>query len=182
MVFDKDWPTEVASAPVVSIPPPLARDLEAFKRCLRQDGLRGALTHLNLRTPHRFTGVFRFDGDTLRSVALVDKWDANVERGEDAPVARAYCAHLRSTGQPLGVEDGDIDPRTPWMRGSGIASYCGAVIRNKLGAPWGALCHYDAGRCESKDSDMPLLVAAAALLYEVASHEGVALHAGTGAT
>ena len=135
---------------------------------LRERGLRGALWFLNARTPHRFTGVFRFDGAMLRSVALVDKWDPLVEVGEDVPIASAYCAHLRRTGQPLEVQHGPSDARTPWMSESAVLSYCGAPILDGKGEPWGAICHFDNSRCESKYSDMPLLLAAAIVLYRPA--------------
>jgi hypothetical protein len=152
----------------VALSPLLGSDLAAFERCLAGDGLRGALRFLNGRTPHRFTGVFRFDGDMLRNVALVDKWHRNVERGDDVPLAEAYCAHLRRTGEPIEVADGHSDPRTPWMKGSPVVSYCGAVIEDEQGQPWGALCHFDSARCESKDSDLPLLAAAAVLIFSAA--------------
>lgn len=147
------------------VPAPLASDLAAFTIRLRSEGLRSALQFLNARTPHRYTGVFRFDGDMLRNVALIDKWDAGVRRGEDVPLAQAYCAHLHRTGEPLSVEDGSADARVPWMAKSPILSYCGAVIKDEAGQHWGALCHFDTLRCEAKNSDMPLIVAAAAILY-----------------
>lgn len=130
---------------------------------------RGALWFLNARTPHRFTGVFRFDSNLLRSVALVDKWNASVERGTDVDVALAYCAHLKRTGRPLEVEHGPSDSRVPWMASSPVVSYCGAPILDETGQPWGALCHYDDKACEAKNSDMPLIVAAAALIYSYVS-------------
>jgi hypothetical protein len=148
-----------------AVPAPLARDLEELEATLQERGLRGALWFLNARTPHRFTGVFRFDGEMLRSVALVDKWDPLVELGEDVPVASAYCAHLRGTGQPLEVEHGPSDARTPWMSDSAVLSYCGAPILDDKGTPWGAICHFDTSRCEAKNSDMPLLFAAAVVLF-----------------
>jgi len=146
--------------------PPDAGDVDAFLASLGERGLRGALWFLNARTPHRFTGVFRFDGDMLRSVALVDKWDPNVERGQDAPLASAYCAHLSREGEPLLVENGATDPRVPWMAKSEFVSYCGAPIRDRAGEPWGALCHFDTAPCDAKASDMPLIIAAAALIHE----------------
>lgn len=149
-----------------SVPAPLAADLEAFSQRLAQDGLRSALLYLNGRTPHRYTGVFRFDGDMLRNVALVDKWDSTVDHGDDVPLAAAYCAHLHRTGEPLEVDDGNTDSRVPWMRGSPIVCYCGAVIVDTEGRPWGALCHFDTARCDTKNSDMPLIIAAAKILYE----------------
>lgn len=153
---------------ILGVPPPLERDLEAFSECLDQQRLRAALVFLNQRTPHRYTGVFRFDGDMLRNVALVDKWDADVAEGEDVPLAAAYCAHLHQTGEPLQVADGATDPRVPWMQDSPVVSYCGAVITDAAGAPWGALCHFDTARCDAKNSDLPLIVAAARILYEEA--------------
>jgi hypothetical protein len=151
-----------------NVPPPLAADLHEFVSCVRERGLRAALVHLNQRTPHRYTGVFRFDDDMLRSVALVDKWNADTTRGDDIPIAAAYCAHLHRTGEPLAVADGSTDSRVPWMANSPVMSYCGAVIGDPSGKPWGALCHFDTARCEAKGSDMPLLVAAAAILYPTA--------------
>lgn len=161
--------TAVTETPAsFQVPPPLAADLEAFTRCLREQGLRAALRHLNGRTPHRYTGIFRFDDDMLRSVALIDKWDPATSKGEDIPIAGAYCAHLHRTGESLAVEDGSTDARVPWMANSPILCYCGSVILDPAGARWGALCHFDTSRCEAKNSDMPLLAAAAALVYQAA--------------
>lgn len=145
---------------------PRETDLQGFATALERAGLRGALLLLNTRTAHRYTGVFRFDGDMLRNVALVDKWDAVVQQGDDVPLAAAYCAHLHDTGEPLEVEDVATDPRVPWMSDSPIVSYCGAVILDLHGQHWGALCHFDVARCDSKNSDKPLLVAAARLIYQ----------------
>lgn len=45
----------------------------AFEQTLRQRGLHAALGLLNAATPYRLTGVYRFDGDLVRSVALFDR-------------------------------------------------------------------------------------------------------------
>ena len=161
-------PTGRHLPPDSTVEPPHASDLAAFSRALREDGLHAALLFLNARTPHRYTGVFRFDGDMLRNVALVDKWDSDLTHGADVPLAEAYCAHLHRTGEPLQVAHGPSDARVPWMAGSAIVSYCGAVITTPGGEPWGALCHFDLSRCEAKESDMPLLVAAAARIHRAA--------------
>lgn len=122
---DSGVPLESSSA--------ISADLRGFEDALRQSGIAGPLRFLSARTSHRFTGVLRFDGDLLRSVALVDKWLPEVERGDDVPLAQAYCAHLKAVGEPLDVTDGRTDPRTPWMAESDVASYCGAVICDENG-------------------------------------------------
>jgi hypothetical protein len=155
--------------PVAAIPAPHAADLAEFEQRLRDSGVHGAIRFLNSRTPHRFTGVYRFDGDMLRNVALIDKWLPSVETGDDVPLGEAFCAHLHATGEPLEVVHGPTDSRVPWMSGSPIVSYCGSVICDEDGERWGALCHFDTSACESKSSDMPLLAAAASMIYRAAS-------------
>jgi hypothetical protein len=156
-------------SPDALAPAAVPADLVVFRDQLRFGGLPAALEYLNRRTSHRFTGVFRFEGDMLRNVHLVDKWDPAVQRGDDVPLASAYCAHLERTGDPLEVTNGAVDPRTPWMADASVISYCGAPILSPDGTPCGALCHFDTLPCEAKNSDLPLLVAAAALLYAEAA-------------
>lgn len=156
----------MASNNTSGVPPPLKADVEDFARRLAESGLRAGLSFLNKRTPHRYTGVFRFDGDMLRNVALVDKWDISVDHGNDVPLEAAYCAHLHRTGEPLDVANGAADPRVPWMKGSPVVSYCGSVIPDAAGNPWGALCHFDSAPCDTKNSDMPLIVAAAKIISD----------------
>lgn len=163
-------PPDDESAPAVrdhagaQVPPEVSPTLTEFHARLAGGGRRAGLELLNKRTPHRFTGIFEFSGDTLKNVELVDKWDGTVTRCDDVPLANAYCAHLQRTGEPLAVVDGAQDPRVPWMKNSPVASYCGAVIENPAGQPWGALCHFDLSPCESNRGEVQLLVAAARLL------------------
>jgi hypothetical protein len=164
-------PAQPGSGAIGAASPP--SDLQNFADCLHGQGLPGALRFLNARTSHRYTGVFRFDGDTLRNVALIDRWEAAVTSGEDVPLARAYCAHLARTGESLEVEHGPTDTRVPWMSDSAILSYCGAVINATDGSRWGALCHFDTSRCDSSGSEVPLLEAAANLIYGEAAKASI---------
>lgn len=147
------------------LPAHLRGELEQFCKQLTRRGLLSALRFLNGRTTHRFTGIFRFDGDMLRSAALVDKWNPEVTVGDDVPLSQAYCAHLYSTGEPLQVAHGPTDPRVPWMADSPVVSYCGALICDELGGRWGAVCHFDTASCDSRHSEMPLLIAAGSLIF-----------------
>lgn len=149
----------------VEVPPPLAADLAAFERELGGGGLASALRFLNRRTPHRFTAAYRFDGSWLRNLALVDKWAPDVARGDDVPLAKAYCSIVHERGEPLEILDSSTDERFPHLAGGQVACYCGVMLRDERGEPFGALCHFDYSPCQTKTSDMPLLVAAAAAIY-----------------
>jgi hypothetical protein len=110
---------------------------------LARNGLHAALGLLNARTPFRYTGIYRFDGDVLRNVALFDRQAPGQPRGNDAPLGETYCAITGRLNDRLIVSDGRRDPRHPWMRGNSVVSYCGVPIRAPSGASIGALCHFD---------------------------------------
>jgi GAF domain-containing protein len=140
-------------------------ELHTFSALLHQQGVPAALAYLNSRTPHRYTGVFRFDGDVLRNEALFDRSRPDVHSGEDAPMAQTFCALVGRQQQPVEIHDASTDPvardvDTP------VVSYCGVLIRDDQGQPFGTLCHYDTQRCQQRTSDQPLLEAAAAQLYQ----------------
>lgn len=140
--------------------------IHEFERMLQSRGLHAALGLLNSRTTHRFTGVYRFDGEWLRNVALFDRWNPLQAVGADAPMRETFCAIVPTQGTTLEVIDGSTDPRFPWMNENAVVSYCGTLIRAVTGDPFGTLCHFDTGRCEAASSQLfPLMAAAAPLIY-----------------
>ena len=140
--------------------------IDVFEQTLRSSGLHVALGVLNARTTHRFTGVYRYDGDWLRNVALFDRWNSQAAGGADAPMRETFCAIVPTQGAALEVVDGSTDPRFPWMSENAVVSYCGALIRSESGDPFGTLCHFDTSRCEAASSQLlPLMAAAAPLIY-----------------
>lgn len=141
-------------------------DLTEFRAAL-SGGLYTALRYLNSRTPHRFTGVYRYDGEMLRNMALVDRSEPDIQRGIDIPIADAYCANVGRNREPLEFADAQGDGRFPYLPGSPVVCYSGVLISNPAGVPYGTLCHYDILRCETRTSDIPLLKAAAPFVYEV---------------
>lgn len=139
-------------------------EIEAFSACLQQD-THQALEYLNSRTPHRYTGVFRFDGDMLRNELLFDRYQATVRQGSDVPLAVTYCALVGRQEAPLQILDATSDPQAAGVDTS-VISYCGVLIRDVHGKAYGTLCHYDLQRCQERTTDLPLLEAAATLLYQ----------------
>lgn len=123
-----------------------------------------ALQYLNGRTPFRFTGVYRFDGDTLCNVALVDRWSPESKEGADASMSETFCAIVKQQGDAVQVVDARTDPRFPWMADNAVTCYCGALIRDVGGNPVGTLCHFDLQPVEQPSSELALLRAAAPLV------------------
>ena len=149
--------------------------IDDFERTLRSNGLHAALGLLNARTTHRFTGVYRFDGDWLRNVALFDRWNPEAAVGADAPMRETFCAIVPTQGATLEVADGTTDTRFPWMSQNPVVSYCGTLLRSEAGQPFGTLCHFDFSRCETASSQLfPLMAAAAPMIYRALTRAGPA--------
>jgi len=138
-------------------------DIALVQHALGAGGLHAALDVLNRRTPFRFTGVYRFDGDMLRNVALFDRWAPDSSEGADAPMHEAFCAITGRLDAPLEVTDGATDPRHPWMQQNAVRSYCGTPIHDGEGQAIGTLCHFDLQPCQAISSELPLLAQAATL-------------------
>ena len=141
-------------------------DLEHFDAALTTGGLHGALAYLNGRTPYRFTGIYRFDGDMLRNVMLYDRWEPSQSAGADAPMRETFCAIVGDQGDGIEVSDGRTDNRFPWMQQNAVVCYCGALVRDEQGQPFGTVCHFDLQRCERPKSELDLLRAVGPKVYD----------------
>ena len=155
---------------VTTSPDYFAKELQEFKGALESSGVHGALGYLNKRTPHRYTGIYRYDGETLRSLAIYDRYDPNVQKGEDAPMAATYCSLLQEQ-QALEITDATEDARVKDIVITPVTSYCGVLIRDSDGKPFGSLCHFDMKRCQERLTDFPLLESAAEILYQLYSED-----------
>lgn len=144
----------------------MLRELDSVRRMLEQSGLHAALGYLNGRTSYRFTGIYRYDGDTLRNVALFDRWTPHEPKGADAPMRETFCAIVRDSGEWLEVENGHEDERFPWMQQNDVVCYSGALIRDPQGGAFGTLCHFDVQRCQPAASEIALLQAAGPCMYD----------------
>ncbi|WP_400191998.1 hypothetical protein [Hymenobacter sp. B81] len=140
-------------------------EIQAFASILHTRGVHAALQFLNGRTPHRYTGVFRFDGDVLRNEALFDRYQPEQLKGADAPMQATYCSLVGRQQAPLEINDATTDARVKGIIETPVVSYCGVLIRDAAGKAFGTLCHYDMQRCQERTTDLPLLEAAAQLLY-----------------
>jgi len=138
-----------------------------FATILEQQGLHAALRFLNDRTPHRFTGVYRYDGEVLRNEHIFDAHDPDLQRGLDVPMFDAYCALVRQREQAVEFLDISSCTDVPIKGSSAVVSYVGVLIRDEQGNPFGTLCHHDVKRCETRSRDLPLLEAVTPLVHKV---------------
>jgi hypothetical protein len=136
---------------------------------LEQQGLHAALRLLNERTPHRFTGIFRYDGDMLRNVMLFDQHTPDLVRGDDIPLRETYCALVPENGGALNVADARIDARMAKRSAvTPVVSYCGIQLYGSHGELFGTLCHFDMLPCEERVGDIDMLVSLAPQLARAA--------------
>jgi hypothetical protein len=140
-------------------------EIQTFTQVLHQQGVHAALGYLNSRTPHRYTGIFRFEGQFSRNVVLYDRFDLLVQNGQDVPLAEAFCSLVEREQEPLQVIDASLDPRA-WEINTLVISYYGVLIRDPQGNIYGTLCHYDLELCQALAMNLPLLEVAATLFYE----------------
>ncbi|MCY7354305.1 MAG: GAF domain-containing protein [Lysobacter sp.] len=147
---------------------------------LEKDGVHAALRLLNERAPHRFTGIYRYDGDMLRNVILFDVHDPHLRRGGDIPMQHSYCALLQdSDARTLEFDDPrSHPPSVARSHLTPVVSYCGVVLVDAAGQPFGSLCHYDLNPCQPRTSDLAMLrslapqFASAAIAMEMAEIGG----------
>lgn len=142
------------------------QEIAEFTTLVQQHGVRKALAYLNQRTPHRYTGLFRFEGEVLHNEVLVDGNQPLVQQGDDVPLAATFCSLVGRQQVPLEILDAATDTQFGGLIDTAVVSYCGVLVRDAQGQPYGTLCHYDMQRCQERTTDQPLLEAAAALLYQ----------------
>jgi len=141
-----------------------------LRRVLTEQGVIAALRVLNARTPHRYTGVYKYTPEILRSIYLVDAFDPSVVKGGDVPNEDAYCILLGNEGK---LAFGQVEDATcPIKLASPVVSYCGVLLVRSDGEPFGSLCHYDVARCQEPASQMPYLVLIAPYIVSKLEAEG----------
>jgi GAF domain-containing protein len=118
--------------------------LKRFEAALRTQGLFAAMRWLNAQVPYRYSAVFRFDGDILRNVCLIDKENPNTFTCDDQPITNSYCMYVRRSGESFSVEETLKDSRVedhPKRRT--VQCYYGIPLFGGNGQMLGTVCHFD---------------------------------------
>jgi GAF domain-containing protein len=138
-----------------------------FERILADSGLHAALRFLNARTRHRFTGVYRFEAPTLRSVCLYDRENPTIKVGSDNPMLETYCSILDEIRAPFALENSATDPRVAThLARDRVISYCGVALLASDGSPRGSICHFDLRPRIVPAAEIPLMERIAPLLLD----------------
>jgi GAF domain-containing protein len=99
---------------------------------------------LNQSVPHRYSAIFRFDGDTLHNICLVDKEDPKTFECSDQPITNSYCTYIRNSGEHFSVQESLLDKRVdnhPKRRV--FQSYYGVPLFGPEKQLLGTVCHFD---------------------------------------
>lgn len=139
--------------------------LQELRALIRDGQVRRALALLNARTAHRFTSLYRFDGDTLRNVWFFDCEHPERETVDDIPVLASYCVFVREREATFRVDDADADARVAGHpKREEIRAYCGVPLLDDMGRMFGTICHFDFRPLAISDENVALMEALAPML------------------
>ena len=139
----------------------------AFKSVLEREGIRAALCFLNWLTRHRFTSLYQFDNQMLRSVYFFDRENPLSVASPDIPITASYCVFIRDQGVPFATADAKNDHRVDsHPNRNHVQSYYGVPLLNRAGGVFGSLCHFDLKPLPVTKEDVRLLESAAELMQE----------------
>jgi hypothetical protein len=142
------------------------RSLEAFSTLLAAQGATAALQYLNEGVPHRYSAVYKFEGNLLlRNVLLHDKRRLpSPEFLLDVPFEQSFCQYVLKD-QAFWTTDSRSDARFEGHPYRGVVvSYHAVPLLDASEALWGTLSHFDTVSLEVPASEFQLLEQAATLL------------------
>jgi len=143
--------------------------LDSVSVVLDTAGVHAALAVLNARVPHRFTGVYRVDAPSLRSIRLFDRENPRLEVGSDVPLRETYCSLVAVGEAPFATDDARDDARlVAHPARTTVIAYCGVPLGDI-----GTLCHFDLRPQPVPSDEIPLLAAVADLVLTRLRADGV---------
>lgn len=118
-------------------------DIAKFRAVLAGRGIPVALAFLNRRAPHRYTAIYRFDGDMMLNVGIHDRLGQVASPLPPTPREHSFCQYV-SAGQAFVSVNVLADPRlaTHFQRGL-INAYVGLPLSRGPQHLYGTLCQMD---------------------------------------
>ena len=144
----------------------LDEPLAQLQDALDTGGLQAALRYLNRRTPYRYSGIYRLDGQVMHKVALYDRQGEYPEFLSAVPLGDSFCQFVRRD-QPFQTHDSAHDGRLAGHPYQGILNaYFGMALSRKPGTLYGTFCHFDTAPMALDEREIALLEAASGLLLQ----------------
>ena len=139
--------------------------LAALEGILRTQGLAAGLQFLNDRVPHRFTGIYRVDGQVLHNVAVIDKQQpSDIGFLKQVPLGDSFCQFVLRDGQ-LVTTDSARDSRVDASPYKGVmGAYVGLPLAMVPGELFGTFCHFDFEPQPMDDGEFEFLTRVARVL------------------
>ena len=123
------------------------------ERALADGDLFAALASLNASVAYRFTGVYVFEKDLVKSLLMFDRKNPDLRVGADVPWKDSYCMLVAEDGDSYTIEDSLTDPRlTDHPKRNSIQCYCAVLLEKPSGEPLGTICHFDLNHIENSTS------------------------------
>ncbi len=139
--------------------------LATLQGILLSQGLSAGLQFLNDRVPHRFTGVYRVDGQVLHNIAVIDKQQStDIGFLMQVPLGDSFCQFVLRDGK-LVTTDSSQDERLSISPYKGVmGSYVGLPLAMVPGELFGTFCHFDFEPRPMDDDEFAFLTQAARVL------------------
>lgn len=121
----------------------MTADIGEFRALLEANGPAG-LDFLNARVPHRYTGIYRLDGGSLRNLYLHDKQgEVTPDFLQVVPFEDSFCQFVLRDGFFVTDNSGD-DHRLNGHKYQGVmVAYHGVPLLDDRSELFGTLCHFD---------------------------------------
>jgi len=117
---------------------------QAFLELSRREGLAAGLERLNQRVAHRYTAVYRLEGDLLKNIELVDKaHEVKPEFLAEVPLGTSFCQYVLRDGLFLTSNSAGDDRLNGHPYQGVMVAYHGVPIMDGTGTLFGSLCHFD---------------------------------------
>jgi hypothetical protein len=135
---------------------------------IQKEAFMPALRALNASVPHRFTAIFKVDGDRVRNVLLFDKLNLPPpESFTNFPLADSFCQFVLRDSF-LHVDDSTQEAMLAGSPYQGVIRAYHAVALTLLSAEVvGTLAHFDPAPQTLDDAHFGLLVMASRALPEI---------------
>jgi len=90
----------------------------------------------------------------------------------------AYCANVGLGGAGIEFSNINSNKKLGIKSGSPVISYCGALVCDSSGKPYGTLCHFDIKPCDTTGG-LPILEKITPLIYRSLVCQGLPEQGGT---